>query len=105
MRRTPQNALRLQQSPPSSGPVTAREANIQPVPAYAREQVARLRKQLNLSQPVFAQALNVSPETVRAWEQGKRSPDGAALRLLEVAQRHPEMLLSIVAPEPSREVP
>jgi DNA-binding transcriptional regulator YiaG len=25
-----------------------------------------------LSQPVFAAALNVSPETVRAWEQGKR---------------------------------
>lgn len=105
MRRTAQNATRMQQSPPAQGRLTAREANIQPVPAYAREEIAGLRKQLNLSQPVFAQALNVSPETVRAWEQGKRSPDGAALRLLEVAQRHPEMLLSIVAPGSSPNVP
>ena len=51
-----------------------------------------------LSQPIFAAALNVSPETVRAWEQGKREPDGPTLRLLEVAEQHPEVLLKRVRP-------
>ena len=51
-----------------------------------------------LSQPVFASALNVSPETVRSWEQGKRRPDGPTLRLLEVAEQHPEVLLQRVRP-------
>jgi DNA-binding transcriptional regulator YiaG len=36
---------------------------------------------------VFAQVLNVNPETVKAWEQGKRQPDGAASRLLELASQ------------------
>ncbi len=48
--------------------------------------------ELRLSQPVFAKLLNVSPETVKAWEQGKRVPEGAAVRLLEVAEDHPEVL-------------
>jgi len=55
-----------------------------------------LRARLRLSQPVFARALNVSPETIRAWEQGKRRPDGAALRLLQVAERHPEAIVEHV---------
>jgi putative transcriptional regulator len=60
---------------------------------YKGKQVKRIRGNLKLSQPVFAQLLNVSPETIKAWEQGKRVPDGAALRLLEVAEDHPEVLL------------
>jgi putative transcriptional regulator len=48
---------------------------------------------MELSQPVFAAALNVSPDTIRAWEQGKRAPDGPTLRLLQVAEQHPEVLL------------
>lgn len=77
-------------------PLTARVAEAAPAPAYGAARVARLRERLGLSQPVFAQALNVSPETVRAWEQRKREPDGAALRLLQVAEAHPEWILSVV---------
>jgi len=33
---------------------------------------------------------------VRSWEQEKRVPDGAALRLLQVADRHPEVILENV---------
>jgi putative transcriptional regulator len=51
---------------------------------------------MELSQPVFAAALNVSPDTIRAWEQGKREPDGPTLRLLEVAEQHPEVFLQKV---------
>ncbi len=60
---------------------------------YKAEQIRRIRSHLKVSQPVFARLLNVSPETIKAWEQGKRVPDGAAVRLLEVAEDHPEVLL------------
>jgi transcriptional regulator with XRE-family HTH domain len=39
--------------------------------------------------------LNVSRSTVRAWEQGRRSPDGPSLRLLEVAAERPSALLEV----------
>jgi putative transcriptional regulator len=74
--------------------VTARHATAEEATSYSGKQIAKLRRQLKLSQPVFAAALNVSPETVRAWEQEKREPDGAALRLLEVVEEHPAWLLS-----------
>lgn len=60
---------------------------------YRGKEIKRIRSHLKLSQPVFAKLLNVSPETIKAWEQGKRVPEGAAVRLLEVAEDHPEVLL------------
>lgn len=51
--------------------------------------IRALRDELNASQAVFAMFLNVSPQLVRAWEANRRRPDGAALRLLEVAKRSP----------------
>ena len=44
------------------------------------------------SQSIFALMLNVSVETVRAWEQGRRTPEGSALRLLQVADASPKIL-------------
>jgi putative transcriptional regulator len=37
--------------------------------------------------------LNISPRTVQAWEQGARTPSDAALKLLNIAKKHPEVLL------------
>lgn len=76
--------------------LTVPTAEVRPAPPCSGTRVARLRARLKLSQPVFAQALNVSPETVRSWEQEKRVPDGAALRLLQVAEQHPEVILENV---------
>src|SRR4051812_40865565 len=45
-------------------------------------EISRIRHTLNVSQPVFAALLNVPLATARSWEQGKRKPSGAALRLL-----------------------
>ncbi len=56
-------------------------------------QIARLRKQLNYSQTIFARVLNVSTKTVQAWEQGVRVPSDAALKLLSIARKHPDVLL------------
>jgi DNA-binding transcriptional regulator YiaG len=73
--------------------LTAATADVEPPPTYDAETIRGIRGQMELSQPLFAAALNVSPETVRAWEQGKREPDGPTLRLLEVAEHHPEVFL------------
>lgn len=72
--------------------VTAREARAAAAPAYSAGEVRDIRYKLALSQPVFAQALNVSPETVRAWEQGKKQPGGPAARLLEIARTYPDLI-------------
>ena len=79
---------------------TARESTVVAAPEYSRRRVSKLRARLKLSQPLFAQALNVSPETVRSWEQGKRHPDGAALRLLQLTEKRPALLLSMVREKP-----
>ena len=55
--------------------------------------IRALRDSLNTSQAVFARLLNVSPRTVQAWESNARTPSDAALKLLHVARRHPEILL------------
>ena len=80
---------------------TARESTVVAAPEYSRLRVSKLRARLKLSQPLFAQALNVSPETVRSWEQGKRQPDGAALRLLQLTEKRPALLLSMVREKPA----
>ena len=72
---------------------TVAGAKVDPPPQYGAKRIRRIRDQMDLSQPVFAAALNVSPETIRAWEQGKREPDGPTLRLLEVAEEHPDVFL------------
>jgi putative transcriptional regulator len=76
---------------------TAAKADVQPPPEYEPDEIRRIRSSMELSQVLFAAALNVSPETVRAWEQGKREPDGPTQRLLEVAQDHPEVFMKKVS--------
>ena len=43
-------------------------------------------------QAVFARLLNVSPSSIRQWEQGKRKPTGATGVLLDLLQRSPHVL-------------
>ena len=57
---------------------------------YAR----RIRKRLGLSQSEFSQRIEVSLDTIRNWEQGKRSPTGAAKALLKILDKAPEAALS-----------
>jgi len=64
----------------------------EPAPLVGPREVKRLRSRLKMSQPVFAAVLNVPIVTAISWEKGRRQPSGAALRLLEIARRHPEVL-------------
>jgi putative transcriptional regulator len=75
---------------------TARETVVAPPRQYRGDRIQKIREQMGLSQSVFAQVLNASPDTIKAWEQDKRQPDGMALALLEVAEHHPKVLLDRV---------
>lgn len=63
-----------------------------PPAAMKQQDIIRLREKFNQSQAVFAATLNVSIKTVQAWEQGLRVPSDAALKLLHIAQKHPDVL-------------
>lgn len=80
-------------------PMTARTTTVQAPRVYEAESIQEIREKMGLSQAVFARVLNASSDTVKAWEQGKRKPDGMALTLLEIAERHPRVLLSRVRPQ------
>lgn len=53
----------------------------------------RVRRRLGLSQLQFSQRINVSLDTIRNWEQGKRRPTGAAQALLKILDKAPEVAL------------
>lgn len=54
----------------------------------------RVRRRLGLSQTQFAARIEVSLETIRNWEQGKRCPTGAAKALLKILDKAPEAALA-----------
>jgi putative transcriptional regulator len=54
--------------------------------------IVAARNTLGLSQSRFAELLGVSKRTLQEWEQGRRTPNGAAKTLLRVVERHPEVL-------------
>ncbi len=54
----------------------------------------RVRKRLGLSQAEFSERIDVSLDTIRNWEQGKRRPTGAAKALLKVLDKAPEAALA-----------
>ena len=55
------------------------------------------RQRLGLSQAAFARMLGISPRTIQEWEQGRRSPQGAALSLLRIAQAKPDIVREVLA--------
>lgn len=64
-----------------------------PAPSISPADIAEARHALNVSQTVFARLLNVPTVTAVSWEKGRRKPSGAALRLLQIARKHPEAIL------------
>ena len=62
--------------------------------------IAKIRVSTNLSQAKFATLMGISVRTLQDWEQGRRSPSGAAKTLLRVAEKHPEILLEAIESNP-----
>lgn len=73
----------------------------EPAKPWPKERIARLRKErFRVSQPVFASLLSVTASTIRAWEQGQKTPSGAARRLLEVAEIDPSIFQRLAHEQP-----
>jgi putative transcriptional regulator len=67
-------------------------------PKWSPAKIRYLRVDIcNLSQPIFAALLNVTTATVRSWEQGRKSPSGAALRLLQIVENDNQAIEKLVA--------
>jgi putative transcriptional regulator len=60
--------------------------------AYARN----VRGQTGLTQTAFAARIGVPVETVRNWEQGKRSPRGPARALLRLIEGAPAAAFAVL---------
>jgi putative transcriptional regulator len=67
------------------------------VTSVVPNEVAQARQRSGLSQAQFAEALGISKRTLQEWEQGRRSPSGAAKALIRIAKRHPEVMREALA--------
>jgi putative transcriptional regulator len=74
---------------PSVAPGRPPQADAQ----YAR----RIRSQTRLTQAEFAARIGVPIETVRNWEQGKRSPRGPARALLKLIDQAPDVAFTVLS--------
>jgi putative transcriptional regulator len=69
-----------------------------PVASRAPDPAVRdLRQRAQLTQIEFAARLGVPVETIRNWEQGKRTPRGPARALLAVIAHAPETVFAALA--------
>ena len=58
--------------------------------------VRQVRARCGLTQAAFAEKIEVPIETVRNWEQGKRSPRGPARALLKVIDKAPDVAFAVL---------
>jgi putative transcriptional regulator len=72
-----------------------------PPPKSNPKRIAALRRNLRMSQSVFAATLNVSKKTVQSWEQGLREPNEASLRLLQIIGTQPSVVEALFSARPT----
>ena len=58
-------------------------------------EVKQIRTKAGVKQDEFARLLGVSPSLVQAWEQQKRLPNGAALKLLKMLELNPQIIQTL----------
>jgi len=82
-------------APVASAAVVAnpRNAGQGPDAVYARG----IRARAKLTQAEFADRIGVPIETVRNWEQGKRSPRGPARALLKMIDQAPHVAFAVLS--------
>lgn len=52
------------------------------------QQIKAILERKRVSQTVFANYLNVTPNLVSKWERGEKRPSGPALKLLTLVEKH-----------------
>jgi putative transcriptional regulator len=90
-----ERALPSQLDPSGATPIGTAKISANGAPpdaAYARGVRARTK----LTQAEFAARIGVPIETVRNWEQGKRSPRGPARALLKVIDKAPDVAFAVL---------
>lgn len=66
---------------------TLTDADLPEIYELTGKEIQELRERENLSQPVFAGYLNVSPSTIKSLEQGNRQAQGPILLLLNLIDK------------------
>lgn len=87
------------------GRLTARLAGLAPRSARPKtdaDYARAIRAATKLTQAEFAERIGVPIETVRNWEQGKRSPRGPARALLKVIEQAPDLAFAALSPARTR---
>ena len=59
--------------------------------------IKAVRASVRMSQAVFAHSFQLSLDTLKGWEQGKRKPDAAAANFLRLIQADPEYVQRTLA--------
>jgi DNA-binding transcriptional regulator YiaG len=99
--RTPSRVFRIEQKPDgtfSRVAVNPESQRRRSAKAWAaKNEVAKVRHSLGLTQEDFAGLLGIGLSTLRSWEQNKREPSGAARMLITIALKHPEVLQEALA--------
>jgi putative transcriptional regulator len=67
-----------------------------PADIVEADRVRRLRARAGLTQVAFATQIGVPVETVRNWEQGKRTPRGPARALLKLIDSAPHLAFAVL---------
>ncbi len=73
-------------------PVRRTKIAVKPVELFSSEDIKQIRKDLSLTQVLFASTLGVSKKTVEAWECGRNSPEGPSRRLLQLLRDDPDLI-------------
>ena len=68
-----------------------------PIPKISARELARIRKDLNLSRGLFAGYLRTNVRTLENWEQGRARPNAQAALLIRLVQRFPDTVLRLAA--------
>lgn len=63
---------------------------LRPAPKISTRELARVRKQMNLSRGLFARYLRTNVRTLENWEQGRAKPNAQAALLIRLVQRFPD---------------
>ncbi len=59
--------------------------------------VRAVRRNSGLPTETFAERINTPPAAIHDWEQGHSTPPGAALCLMQLLNRHPELIQELAA--------
>ncbi|THT99917.1 helix-turn-helix domain-containing protein [Lampropedia puyangensis] len=60
-------------------------------PAQAQAKTRQARKALGMPQATFASLIHTSAAELNDWEQGRKTPPGAAVRLFELLIKNPDL--------------